>query len=303
MLLAPDAGESAGDAAVQTPPAATPPIDLSARVKLGDREVTVTDLVREAGEANRLREFQQAVTGFHRAQGSGDVAALTKHSVTMLQGMGHTQEEANRLTQEFLQQNGLSGGTRGDDGGEGDDQLPAGVKELMGKVQELEERLARTDSLSQEAVARQMNDHLAGSVKSTLATDPELNKMVQALTRINGDASVPNLERLIREQTLRNLKDRREASRIPLQASWVSEEAAKAAKQVMGSISAVIGDVSRLGASAETDGDRDVIVNRAKQVQKPKAASSTSEASIDAWINAELTQASVAAAPRTQSAI
>ena len=167
----------------------------------------------------------------------------------------------------------------------------------------MEGRLQSADRLSQEAVARQMNEHMGSSVKAALAQDPDARKMVESLTRIRGEEGVPHLERLIREQTLRNLKDRRVSSGSPLQSSWVSEEASKAAKQVLGSISAVIGDVSRLGPSSETDGDREVIMQRAKSVPKPRASHATPESKMDEWINAELTQASLASARPQQSPI
>ena len=219
MLLAPDAGESAGTPPA-TPPAA-PVLDLSAKVKLGDREMPVADIARELSEAQQLRGFRDAVTGFHRAREAGNVDELAKYSVTMLEGMGHQRAEAERLTAEFLQTSGLVEQERQ----EGDDaQMPAWAKSLTDKLQEMEGRLQSADRLSQEAVARQMNEHMGSSVKAALATDPEVRKMVESLTRIRGEESVPHLEKMIREQTLRNLKDRRATSGQPLQASWVSEE-------------------------------------------------------------------------------
>lgn len=300
MQLAPDAGESAGTPSPAPAPQAPPPIDLSTRVKLGDREVPITELVREAQEASQLRGFRDAVTGFHRAREGGDANALAQHARAMLQGMGHDQAEAERLTSEFLQQSGLSG-TRGEPEG-GNEEMPSWARGLADKLTEMEGRLQSADRLSQEAVARQMNEQLQSSVRSALVADEESRKMVQSLTRIRGEEGVPNLERMIREQTLRNLKDRRETSGRPLQQSWVTEEASKAAKQVLGSISAVIGDVSRLGASTETDGDRDVVIQRARSVQKPKASHTTTESDVDAWINAQLTEASLGTA-RPQNAI
>lgn len=283
-LYAPDSGE-VGGTPPSPPPAPAPVLSLDAKVLVDGKEVPVSELISARAEAQRLRTVTEAFTEY--GQASSDPERLYSSTLRMLQGMGYP--NAEQLAREHVEAQFPSQPEDDGQGGEADE-APSWAKSLMAKIEEQERRLGQFSEMSVAARAEQMTEQLRTSVEKALASDEEGRTIVEALSRLNGEESVSAFRERVRRTTLQNLTDRK-AKAGRLDASWIPEEAAKAARQEMATLRSVIGDPNRIGRTTETESDRDYLIRKTQPVAPPKVSRRTTEDEMTAWLNDSLFRA------------
>ena len=277
----------------ETTTPATPAFNLDATVRVGGQDVPIRELVEAKENLEFLRQDYSKLVAFRDATSKvmrPDIDPSVKEQAArqLLVDMGYRGDEVDQYVQDWMQAQNGQGENMVDeapeqDGGDDDsaEQVADAILRAQQEARQASEQLNRMR-------AEQLNSRMNTQIMMGLDMDSDARTMLSKLEEINGKEASSSaraaFERDIRQQTLENLKNRRQAAGT-FEEAWVSEEAAKATKEVLAKYRSVIGDPNRLGRAPETDSGASAFLNQ-KPVPAPRWKSGISTGDMETAIDA-----------------
>ena len=278
----------------ETTTPATPAFNLDATVRVGGQDVPIRELVEAKENLEFLRQDYSKLVAFRDATSKvmrPDIDPSVKEQAArqLLVDMGYRGDEVDQYVQDWMQAQNGQGENMVDEAPEqdgGDDDSAEQVAEAIMRAQQ--EARQASEQLNRMR-AEQLNSRMNTQIMMGLDMDSDARTMLSKLEEINGKEASSSaraaFERDIRQQTLENLKNRRQAAGT-FEEAWVSEEAVKATKEVLAKYRSVIGDPNRLGRAPETDSGASAFLSQ-KPVSaprwKPGISNGDMETAIDAF--------------------
>jgi len=279
-----------------TTPAAeqeTPAIDPA--VQQRELELAREELTKAKQEMETLSKFREAALTVMRQDVPTDMK--TEAARQLLRDAGFPENEIDRQVgawatggqededYEMVDENEDPevGGDAGDedDGDEDAEVVARSIMEAQRRAEVAEEEVRR---IKAERLGNFMDSQITGALDGV----QDARTLVSKLRELNGDEAAKNaraaIERDIRQQTLDNLRMRRDAAGT-FNEAWVAEEAKRATESVVAKYRSVIGDPNKLGRAPETASGSDYFVSR-KPVPAPKWKPGMKTGDIETQLNA-----------------
>lgn len=217
-------------------------LDINAKVKIGDKEFTVAELIAERANITSLQSRLEALE---------TESKTTKSSVSkMLSGQG-TEEDARAM----LKSLGYSGdqieayveanfrapakGGKGNDGGTlGDesDKEETVEEKLLAKIAELEARLDETSESGVQDRLRRIGESLENEVRTRIKSNPYFKDLLAAKKRVDKDVDEGKILDIFagraRDEATKALREKRKVAGS-FDETWIPGEVEKAVKSVV----------------------------------------------------------------------
>jgi hypothetical protein len=249
-------------------------IDMDTELEMEDGTiVTVGQLLSQAGQAQQAQEriqnlerFRDNATRLMRGEGTDEQTAYE-----VLRGAGFSEQEAIQFAREYVEDQ--AGGDE-EEGGDMEEDVDEAAIEKM-----LKRTTAKAESQAEAAMReardlrlRYLREEVERRVVDSIDRNPEIVKMLETLDKTRGREHATGawraLQEQVREATIKNLYSRRDAEGR-FNEDWVADEASRAAEVVAANYRTVIGDISGLGRSPETDGELESLRSK-PPVQPPE---------------------------------
>jgi hypothetical protein len=263
-------------------------IDMDTELEMEDGTiVTVGQLLSQAGQAQQAQEriqnlerFRDNATRLMRGEGTDEQTAYE-----VLRGAGFSEQEAIQFSREYVEDQ--AGGDE-EEGGDMEEDVDEAAIEKM-----LKRTTAKAESQAEAAMReardlrlRYLREEVERRVVDSIDRNPEIVKMLETLDKTRGREHATGawraLQEQVREATIKNLYSRRDAEGR-FNEDWVADEASRAAEVVAANYRTVIGDISGLGRSPETDGELESLRSK-PPVQPPEFKKGMDRGAADASV-------------------
>jgi len=263
-------------------------IDMDTELEMEDGTiVTVGQLLSQAGQAQQAQEriqnlerFRDNATRLMRGEGTDE-----KTAYEVLRGAGFSEQEAIQFAREYVEDQ--AGGDE-EEGGDMEEDVDEAAIEKM-----LKRTTAKAESQAEAAMReardlrlRYLREEVERRVVDSIDRNPEIVKMLETLDKTRGREHATGawraLQEQVREATIKNLYSRRDAEGR-FNEDWVADEASRAAEVVAANYRTVIGDISGLGRSPETDGELESLRSK-PPVQPPEFKKGMDRGAADASV-------------------
>ena len=263
-------------------------IDMDTELEMEDGTiVTVGQLLSQAGQAQQAQEriqnlerFRDNATRLMRGEGTDE-----KTAYEVLRGAGFSEQEAIQFSREYVEDQ--AGGDE-EEGGDMEEDVDEAAIEKM-----LKRTTAKAESQAEAAMReardlrlRYLREEVERRVVDSIDRNPEIVKMLETLDKTRGREHATGawraLQEQVREATIKNLYSRRDAEGR-FNEDWVADEASRAAEVVAANYRTVIGDISGLGRSPETDGELESLRSK-PPVQPPEFKKGMDRGAADASV-------------------
>jgi hypothetical protein len=263
-------------------------IDMDTELEMEDGTiVTVGQLLSQAGQAQQAQEriqnlerFRDNATRLMRGEGTDEQTAYE-----VLRGAGFSEQEAIQFAREYVEDQ--AGGDE-EEGGDMEEDVDEAAIEKM-----LKRTTAKAESQAEAAMReardlrlRYLREEVERRVVDSIDRNPEIVKMLETLDKTRGREHATGawraLQEQVREATIKNLYSRRDAEGR-FNEDWVADEASRAAEVVAANYRTVIGDISGLGRSPETDGELESLRSK-PPVQPPEFKKGMDRGAADASV-------------------
>lgn len=260
-------------------------LDLDAVVKLGDRSVTVAELIEDRKKLAMIEEDYGVLASFREATKTlltgKDPKAQSQAVRAILTDLGYPGEVIEDYSGRILASHQGNPGGEGDEDPEEEEDLEDDVhrntKSRGGKgsdprIQQLEEELAQVKAAALDAAQRsrkeqatRMTTQLQKEIERTLDSDPQARKLFTYWKGRSADQDGPSgsgdyekaRQLLVQDaiqRSLDGLRERRTLSGQEPNEQWLQEVAPRAVQDVLGKYAVVVGNPDKLGRAPETNG-------------------------------------------------
>lgn len=272
----------------------TPAIDPA--VQQRELELAREELTKAKQEMETLSKFREAALTVMRQDVPSDMK--TEAARQLLRDAGFPENEIDRQVgawanggqededYEMVDENEDPevGGDPGDEDDGDDEDVEVVARSIMDAQRRAEAAEEEVRRIKAERLGNFMDNQITGALDGV----QDARTLVSKLRELNGDEAAKNarvaIERDIRQQTLDNLRMRRDASGT-FNEAWVAEEAKRATESVVAKYRSVIGDPNKLGRAPETASGSDYFVSR-KPVPAPKWKPGMKTGDIETQLNA-----------------
>jgi hypothetical protein len=263
-------------------------IDMDTELEMEDGTiVTVGQLLSQAGQAQQAQEriqnlerFRDNATRLMRGEGTDE-----KTAYEVLRGAGFSEPEAIQFAREYVEDQAGGDEEEGEDMEEDVDE--AAIEKMLKRT------TAKAESQAEAAMReardlrlRYLREEVERRVVDSIDRNPEIVKMLETLDKTRGREHATGawraLQEQVREATIKNLYSRRDAEGR-FNEDWVADEASRAAEVVAANYRTVIGDISGLGRSPETDGELESLRSK-PPVQPPEFKKGMDRGAADASV-------------------
>ncbi len=234
-----------------------PDIDLTAKIKTEDGEVTVAQLLEDRkkaaqfqAEAAALRQYKEHTGRLLKGGDNLDPRVREESIRAILTEQGFQPDEIEEYVNNTLQVQAAP---------EPEPQVNQDVVNLRAEMEQM-----RKDR--QKEQVNRLKAELNSSADKVLDGDGDMKLLLGKIKDLRGEEGLPEarlklLEELQR-QTVTNMRIRAAATGATVEESWVYEEARKAAKTVYKSYLSVIGDPNKIMRVPETATGEDILRTR-----------------------------------------
>lgn len=259
------AAKAAADATKKeaTSTAQPPVLDLTAKIKVGGKEMTVAEVAAAVEGANAMHANVAAIFS-----AGTDPQARQQAVADTLRGLGATDAQVQQYLQENFKEAAPSAG------------------------EQINQRLAGLEGEHRAARARELNGKLEQELTTVLDTDPSVKVLLDAAKRLGGDEQVAKakvaLRKALRKETLGQFRVKNAQTGSGVDESWIAPGVKAALTEAIETCGAVIGDANRIGRSAETDAGIQQFVGT-QPVKEPKYDAKSRPGTLDEQLEAWLT--------------
>jgi hypothetical protein len=263
-------------------------IDMDTELEMEDGTiVTVGQLLSQAGQAQQAQEriqnlerFRDNATRLMRGEGTDEQTAYE-----VLRGAGFSEQEAIQFAREYVEDQ--AGGDEEEGGDMEEDVDEAAIEKMLKRTTAKAESQAEAAMReSRDLRLRYLREEVERRVVDSIDRNPEIVKMLETLDKTRGREHATGawraLQEQVREATIKNLYSRRDAEGR-FNEDWVADEASRAAEVVAANYRTVIGDISGLGRSPETDGELESLRSK-PPVQPPEFKKGMDRGAADASV-------------------
>jgi len=263
-------------------------IDMDTELEMEDGTiVTVGQLLSQAGQAQQAQEriqnlerFRDNATRLMRGEGTDE-----KTAYEVLRGAGFSEQEAIQFAREYVEDQ--AGGDEEEGGDMEEDVDEAAIEKMLKRTTAKAESQAEAAMReSRDLRLRYLREEVERRVVDSIDRNPEIVKMLETLDKTRGREHATGawraLQEQVREATIKNLYSRRDAEGR-FNEDWVADEASRAAEVVAANYRTVIGDISGLGRSPETDGELESLRSK-PPVQPPEFKKGMDRGAADASV-------------------
>jgi hypothetical protein len=263
-------------------------IDMDTELEMEDGTiVTVGQLLSQAGQAQQAQEriqnlerFRDNATRLMRGEGTDEQTAYE-----VLRGAGFSEQEAIQFSREYVEDQ--AGGDEEEGGDMEEDVDEAAIEKMLKRTTAKAESQAEAAMReSRDLRLRYLREEVERRVVDSIDRNPEIVKMLETLDKTRGREHATGawraLQEQVREATIKNLYSRRDAEGR-FNEDWVADEASRAAEVVAANYRTVIGDISGLGRSPETDGELESLRSK-PPVQPPEFKKGMDRGAADASV-------------------
>lgn len=266
-------------------------LDVNARVKVGGKEMALSEVMELAAKAtgvetelNTLKENWASVTQMIRADSSPEMRNEATRKVLLAQGYAPDQVD------QYLQARAQAGqASVDDDEGDAGDEDPQTEPNV--------DRVAR-DELGRMRAA-ELKREIQSQVARMVDGDTDVAKLVAKVREARGEEQAEKARARLSQDMYNEIVGRLTQKRNRVGSfsdTWISEEAPGAAKEVFGRYQSVIGDVDAIGrSSTETGTGESFNFTSEKPVNEPQYKPGMSldsiEGSLESWTRDQLERA------------
>lgn len=214
-------------------------LDINAKVKIGDKEMTVAELIAQQSSVSQLQARLEALE---------NEAKITKGAVSkMLSGQG-SEEDARLMLKSlgysgdqieaYVEANFRNAPPPDDDGNldDGKKKEPSVEEKLLAKIAELESRLDETGEMSVQERLRRIGESLDNEVRSRVRNDPYFKSLLAAKKRLDPNADEGKILDIFagraRDEATKALREKRKVAGS-FDETWIPGEVEKAVKSIV----------------------------------------------------------------------
>ena len=239
--------------ATEAPAPAPAEVNLDSKITFDGKEVSVSELIEQNREVDRLREYRENATALMQ----GDNVPTEKREQAMRYLLAQEGYASSQI-EEYIQ------ATREASMPPQENQIPENPQQPQQMSQEDRLRMAELESRQARLNVEMMKRDLDTAVENTMAHNPRIRALVNKSKELNGDEGADSRIDSIREEVRRATMDQmrqRKSSGERFDNTWFNQETEKAADAVYERIRSVIGDPDKIQRAPETASDADSFVN------------------------------------------